>query len=131
MSKRKSLAKKHKQRQKQGVSKPVPKVRRPQSSKEQSNNTAQKQTQTLASDYNESQYILCVGEGNFSFARALVRLLCAEGQNIVATAFDSQETLLAKYEVASTLPSSAVRSLSCMVFERSGLSIYLARIGGL
>ena len=102
MSKKKTSANKHKQRQKQGVSKPVLKARKPQSSKHQSNNTAQKQVQTLASTYNESQHILCVGEGNFSFARALVRLLCAEGHNVVATAFDSQETLLAKYEVAQT-----------------------------
>lgn len=49
--------------------------------------------------YNESQQVLCVGEGNFSFARALVRLLQAQGQQVVATAYDTEETVLAKYEV--------------------------------
>lgn len=111
MSKKKNPAKKHKQRQTQGVSKPVPKTRRPQSSRQQSNKNAQKQFQTLASTYNESQHILCVGEGNFSFARALARLLCAQGQNVVATAFDSQETLLAKYEEGSEPVSEIIQEL--------------------
>jgi len=38
-----------------------------------------------------------VGEGNFSFARALVRLFAAEGENLVATAFDSEELAVGKY----------------------------------
>ena len=37
---------------------------------------------------------LLVGEGNFSFARALVRLFGGDGTRLVATAFDSEEAVL-------------------------------------
>lgn len=53
--------------------------------------------------YTEAQHILCLGEGNFSFARALVRLLEYSGANVIATAFDSKETVLLKYEVHCVL----------------------------
>lgn len=49
--------------------------------------------------YNESQRILCLGEGNFSFARALVRTLQGQGQLLTATAYDTKDTVLEKYEV--------------------------------
>ncbi len=50
--------------------------------------------------YHESQQILCVGEGNFSFARALVRTLEGLGQNLFATAYDARDTVDAKYQVS-------------------------------
>ncbi len=50
--------------------------------------------------YHESQQILCVGEGNFSFARALVRTLEGQGQNLTATAYDARDTVDAKYQVS-------------------------------
>ena len=50
--------------------------------------------------YNESQRILCVGEGNFSFARALVRTTQGQGQLLTATAYDTKDTVLEKYEVS-------------------------------
>ena len=50
--------------------------------------------------YHESQQILCVGEGNFSFARALVRTLEGQGNNLVATAYDTRDTVDAKYQVS-------------------------------
>ena len=57
---------------------------------------------------NDSHQILCVGEGNFSFARALVRLFESSGDNLIATAYDSEETVKLKYEV-----SQACSSRSC------------------
>lgn len=50
--------------------------------------------------YHESQQTLCVGEGNFSFARALVRTLEGQGNNLVATAYDTRDTVDAKYQVS-------------------------------
>ena len=41
-----------------------------------------------------------MGEGNFSFARALVRLFQGNGENVLATAFDAEEVVKAKYEDA-------------------------------
>lgn len=50
--------------------------------------------------YDEYQRILCAGEGNFSFARALVRNLQGQGQLLTATAYDTQEIVWEKYEVS-------------------------------
>ena len=55
---------------------------------------------TAGPQYHESQQILCVGEGNFSFARALVRTLEGQGQNLIATAYDAQDTVDTKYQVS-------------------------------
>ncbi len=55
---------------------------------------------TAGPQYHESQQILCVGEGNFSFARALVRTLEGQGQNLTATAYDARDTVDAKYQVS-------------------------------
>lgn len=49
--------------------------------------------------FSETQHILCVGEGNFSFARAIVRLLNHCGENVVATVYDTKDTVSLKYEV--------------------------------
>ena len=51
--------------------------------------------------YDEYQRILCVGEGNFSFARALARNFEGQGQLLTATAYDTKETVWEKYEVSS------------------------------
>ena len=51
--------------------------------------------------YDPRRRTLLVGEGNFSFARALVRLFAAEGENLVATAFDSEELAVGKYPDAA------------------------------
>lgn len=50
--------------------------------------------------YDEYQRILCIGDGNFSFARALVRKLEGQGQLLTATAYDTKETVWEKYEVS-------------------------------
>ncbi|RUS18650.1 hypothetical protein BC938DRAFT_475920 [Jimgerdemannia flammicorona] len=42
--------------------------------------------------------ILLVGEGNFSFARALVEHVPGTGEGLVATCFDSEGVLIQKYE---------------------------------
>jgi|APGre2960657444_1045066.scaffolds.fasta_scaffold01819_6 hypothetical protein len=64
-----------------------------------------------------SQSVLLVGEGNLSFARALLRLRQGQGANLVATTFDDEQTLLeARSESAvcatqlSRRPFSARRS---------------------
>jgi len=52
--------------------------------------------------YSTGERILLVGEGNFSFARALCRNL-NEGAGVYATAFDSEATLNKKYSDASAI----------------------------
>ncbi|KAI9025981.1 hypothetical protein CLU79DRAFT_682849, partial [Phycomyces nitens] len=48
--------------------------------------------------YTSSDKILLVGEGNFSFARALAEKYLTEGsENMVATCFDSEEIVFKKY----------------------------------
>ena len=49
--------------------------------------------------YDEYQRILCIGEGNFSFARAVVRNLQGQGHLLTATAYDTKEIVWEKYEV--------------------------------
>lgn len=46
---------------------------------------------------------LLVGEGNFSFARALVRLFDGNGFGLTATAYDTREVCLAKYDDAADI----------------------------
>eukprot|EP00993_Chasmostoma_nieuportense_P004633 NODE_5290_length_674_cov_10.480804_g5127_i0.p1 GENE.NODE_5290_length_674_cov_10.480804_g5127_i0~~NODE_5290_length_674_cov_10.480804_g5127_i0.p1 ORF type:complete len:215 (-),score=75.44 NODE_5290_length_674_cov_10.480804_g5127_i0:30-644(-) len=46
--------------------------------------------------YDPSQRILLIGEGNFSFAAALARVL-GDASNVLCTSFDSVPTLAAKY----------------------------------
>ena len=48
-----------------------------------------------------NQRILLVGEGNFSFACALVTLLGGDGERVTATAYDNAEVLRQKYSDAS------------------------------
>lgn len=50
--------------------------------------------------YDSSQRVLLVGEGNFSFARALLRLFGGQGSGVVATAFDTEAAVLEKYDVS-------------------------------
>jgi 25S rRNA (uracil2634-N3)-methyltransferase len=53
--------------------------------------------------YTKEHRILLVGEGNFSFAHALVDLFQGSGGNIVATSFDDDATVAAKYDDAASL----------------------------
>lgn len=50
--------------------------------------------------YSSDECILLVGEGNFSFARALCRNI-QEGRNVFATTFDNEATLKTKYPDAA------------------------------
>lgn len=50
--------------------------------------------------YSSNEPILLVGEGNFSFARALCRNM-QEGKNVFATAFDNEATINTKYPDAA------------------------------
>ena len=60
--------------------------------------------------YEPSQHVLLVGEGNFSFARALLRLFGGQGSGIVATAFDTEAVVLEKYEASLRLSPAVRRS---------------------
>ena len=51
--------------------------------------------------FNLTDKILLIGEGNFSFARALLSTL--PPSNITATAYDSEEACYAKYPEAETI----------------------------
>ncbi|DBA95072.1 TPA: hypothetical protein ACH3X1_002585 [Trebouxia sp. C0004] len=61
--------------------------------------------------YHESQQILCVGEGNFSFARALVRSLEGQGQSLIATSYDARDTVDAKYQEGGDPVSEIIQEL--------------------
>ena len=69
--------------------------------------------EALPLGFSDSQSVLLVGEGNLSFARALLRLRQGQGANLVATTFDDQQTLL---EARSESAVSA-RQLSCHPFS--------------
>ncbi len=103
MSKKKKVTQKpSKSKRKQpSVTKPIrAKQKHPGSDSDQKPKPKQKRPSSAVSpQYYETQHILCVGEGNFSFARALVRVLESQGQGVVATAYDTEETVLTKYEV--------------------------------
>jgi len=72
---------------------------------------------------------LLVGEGNFSFARALVRLFDGNGFGLTATAYDTREVCLEKYHDAADIlqevrglsrnPSSRVRERETQVALRT------------
>lgn len=103
-------------KRKKSVKKP-PRLHRNQATASKPSSTKRKQQDTAARrkvasgdrgpksktgpQYHESQQILCVGEGNFSFARALVRTLEGQGQNLTATAYDARDTVDAKYQVSN------------------------------
>ena len=98
MSKRKRAAKQQarsQQKVKSGVQQRDSRAKhsQPQPAQHRSKN------RTPVLSYDDSQHILCIGEGNFSFARAVVRLLEYSGLNVVATAYDAEETVSLKYEV--------------------------------
>lgn len=58
-----------------------------------------RQAAGLPLGYEPQQRILLVGEGNFSFARALVRLFGGLGATLVATAHDTEAVVKEKYDV--------------------------------
>ena len=61
-------------------------------------------TQTgLPHGYHAGQRILCVGEGNFSFALALTTLFDGEGVNVLATSFDKTGVARASYRDAKDI----------------------------
>jgi len=60
-------------------------------------------TSGLPHGYDECTKTLLVGEGNFSFARALVRLYNGNGFSLVATAYDSEDVVHKKYEDATRI----------------------------
>ena len=66
----------------------------------QANKAAQAVGDALPLGFHPAQRVLCVGEGNFSFARALARLFDGDGSCLVATAYDSEEQAQLKYEVS-------------------------------
>lgn len=63
----------------------------------------------LPHGYSKSQRVLLVGEGDFSFTRALTRLL-GTGANLVATAFDSREVVHQKYAGAADIEEELLAS---------------------
>ncbi|KAJ1969469.1 hypothetical protein H4R35_006131 [Dimargaris xerosporica] len=58
--------------------------------------------------------ILLVGEGNFSFAHAVAKVL-GSGHHIVATAFDTEKTVLAKYGDDAQVHLDGLRGLGGQV----------------
>ncbi|KAK3233381.1 hypothetical protein CYMTET_56318 [Cymbomonas tetramitiformis] len=64
--------------------------------------------------YDPLQRILMVGEGNFSFSRALVRLFEGNGFSLLASCFDSEEILHKKYQDAKMIVDE-IRSAGAFV----------------
>lgn len=72
--------------------------------------------------YDDYQRILCIGDGNFSFARALVRKLEGQGRLLTATAYDTKETVWEKYEVSGRVRFGQVQAMGfCGCLTTSGL----------
>ncbi|RUS21139.1 hypothetical protein BC937DRAFT_93526 [Endogone sp. FLAS-F59071] len=61
-------------------------------------NPTKSPSKPFCSPYTATDRILLVGEGNFSFARALAEHVLGRGENLVATCLDSEEVLILKYE---------------------------------
>ncbi|CAG8545151.1 2522_t:CDS:2, partial [Dentiscutata heterogama] len=52
--------------------------------------------------YHPDDYILLVGEGNFSFARTLAESILHTGHKIIATSYDTKEIMTKKYDDAQS-----------------------------
>ena len=65
-----------------------------------------RQAAGLPLGYEPQQRILLVGEGNFSFARALVRLFGGLGATLVATTHDTEAVVKEKYDVRAAYSTS-------------------------
>jgi hypothetical protein len=79
-----------------GLSGRAPPPRRSKHAGERRNHGVRKKkggSGSLPQGYSTAQRILLVGEGNLSMARALLRLFDGEGANLVATTFDTAESL--------------------------------------
>ncbi|ORX98055.1 hypothetical protein K493DRAFT_406721 [Basidiobolus meristosporus CBS 931.73] len=66
--------------------------------------------------------ILLIGEGNFSFARALGNLL-GTGSSIIATCLDSEEVLKTKYDDAEKLMAEFKEAGGVVLFEVDGTKL--------
>ena len=53
--------------------------------------------------YKDSEKTLLIGEGNFSFTNALLRLFDGNGFGLHATAYDTEEIVLQKYPDAAEI----------------------------
>jgi 25S rRNA (uracil2634-N3)-methyltransferase len=71
--------------------------------------------------YEDTMRTLLVGEGNFSFARALVRLFDGNGFGLTATAYDSREVCLQKYHDAADILQEVRGAVSIPVVTRARL----------
>ena len=76
--------------------------------------------------FNSTDKILLIGEGNFSFARALLSTL--PPSNITATAYDSEEACYAKYPEAETIVQGLREKGVEVVFDVDATK--LEKVGG-
>lgn len=80
--------------------------------------------------------ILCLGEGNFSFARALSQLLCSSSpndentiinvSNLVVTSYDSYDDLVSKYSDINSILSSLKKDSRVLIRHSIDASMPLA-----
>ena len=80
-----------------------------------------------------SDFVLLVGEGNFSFARALARRFGGLGTRIVATSYDTREQVLAKYpdatEILEELNTAGVTVVHGVDATQLETNLYLEVLG--
>lgn len=76
--------------------------------------------------FNTTDRILLIGEGNFSFARALLSTI--PSSNITATAYDSEEECYKKYPEAETIVQDLREKGVEVIFEVDGTR--LEKVGG-
>ncbi|KAJ2619007.1 hypothetical protein GGI25_006434 [Coemansia spiralis] len=73
--------------------------------------------------YTQNDTILLIGEGNFSFAHSVAQTL-GTGANIVATAYDSEETVRQKYSEDAQLQISQFKALNgTVLFNVDGTAL--------
>ena len=73
--------------------------------------------------YESHDLILLVGEGNFSFSRALVRLFQGDGSLLTATCHDSKKDLEVKYPDACEIISDLQDSNVTVLYQVDGTSL--------
>ncbi len=100
-----------KKRQRQAAAERLEKQQAQQKARRKKAAERQRQAGGLPLGYAAGQRVLAVGEGNFSFARALARLLGGAGAGIVATALDAEAVVLQKYDVRPQAPPPPRASL--------------------
>ncbi len=91
------------------AARPLHKKKNAGAERRQRSSAKKKRAEGLPLGFSAAQRTLLVGEGNLSFARALVRLFGGYGANLVATTFDEEEALREARDLRAQWHTGALR----------------------